>query len=160
MSDARTFGVIDLASAVALRSKVVRLQPPQGCSLLDATTYLDVAPVGPWLIDLDACAELRRIWIKEVRNRELGYSISTALDLGDLRRHLRKFALAEVEGHPKPVLFRYFDARIMRTFLLDVFSPKERQSFLGPMHSLEVRGADRTGTLVFQPETEQQAQWG
>lgn len=152
MSGSNTFGVIDLASAAELRSKVVRLSPPDGCSLLDARTYLDVVPVGPWLIDLDRCDELRRIWIKKVRNLEWGYTIHTSLDLTDLRRHLRKFALAEIEGEPKPVLFRYFDARIIRSFLLEVFEPQERQNFLAPMHSLEVRGADGNGTLVFEPE--------
>ncbi len=160
MSSLGTFGVIDLASAVALRSKVVRLEPPNGCSLLDATTYLDVVPVGPWLIDLDRCSDLRRIWVKQVRNKELGYTITTSLDLADLRRHLRKFALAEVEGQPKPVLFRYFDARIIRTFLFEIFSPEERQNFLGPMHGLEVRGADSNGTLVFEPEAPLQVRLG
>lgn len=156
MTQMGTFGVIDLASAVPLRSKVVRLEPQLGCSLLDAKTYLDVVPVGPWLIDLGKCPDLRRIWIQEVRNADLGYTIHADLNLTDLRRHLRKFALAEVEGHPAPVLFRYFDARIIRAFLLEVFTPEERQSFLAPMHSLEVRGADGSGTLVFEPKRSDQ----
>lgn len=156
MSEPATFGVIDLARAVSLRSKVVRLEPPQGCSLLDARTYLDVVPVGPWLVDLDNTPDLRRLWIKDVRNTERGYTITTHLGLADLRRHLRKFALAEVEGTPKPMLFRYFDARIIRAFLLETFSPEERQAFLAPMVTLEVRGADGQGTLVFQPDVQQQ----
>ncbi|MFL4470125.1 DUF4123 domain-containing protein [Tateyamaria armeniaca] len=157
MTPTGTFGVIDLASAVPLRSKVVRLEPPMACSLLDASTYLDVVPVGPWLIDLDKCSELRRIWVKQVRNVEWGYTIRTSLNIADLRRHLRKFAMADVEGQPKPVLFRYFDARIIRAFLLEVFTPEERQSFLAPMHSLEVRGPDGNGTLVFEPDASDQA---
>lgn len=160
MTQAGTFGVIDLASAVALRSKVVQIEPPFGCSLLDAQTYLDVVPVGPWLIDLDKCSDLRRIWIDQVRNVETGYTITTTLGLADLRRHLRKFALAEIEGQSKPVLFRYFDARIIRAFLLEIFTPEERQKFLAPMQHLEVSGLERKGTLVFEPEAPDMALQG
>lgn len=159
MNQLNSFGVIDLASAVPLRSKVVSLSPPQACSLLDATTYLDVIPVGPWLIDLGQCDDLRRLWIKQVRNVEWGYTIHTSLDLTDLRRHLRKFALAEIEGEEKPMLFRYFDARIIRAFLLEVFTPEERQRFLAPLHSVEVRSADDNGTLVFQPDAPDYQAW-
>ena len=160
MSQSGTFGVIDLALAAALRSKVISLKEPFGCSLLDADTYLDVVPVGPWLIDLDKCSDLRRIWMAQVRDVEWGYTIQTTLQLADLRRHLRKFALAEIEGQPKPVLFRYFDARIIRAFLLETFTPEERQKFLAPMQYLEVRGLEGQGTLGFEPETQHAALQG
>lgn len=145
------FGVIDLASAAPFRTKVVRLDPPLGCSLLDEAAFFDSVAVGPWLIDLEKCDDLACVWRDDIRDQELGYSVHTDLTLVDLRLHLRKFALANVEGHPKPLLFRYFDARIIRTFLDDVFSPDERQKFLAPMQSLEVKAADDHATLVFTP---------
>ncbi|KIC47752.1 DUF4123 domain-containing protein [Tateyamaria sp. ANG-S1] len=152
MSSSHTYGVIDLASAVDFRSPVVALSPPKGCSLLDEETYFDTLAVGPWLIDLDLCPDIGAVWRKEVRDRSCGYTVFTDLALADLRRHLRKFALAELEDAPKPVFFRYFDARVIRTFLTGGFTDAQRAQFLAPFDGLEVAAADGTGTQYFEPD--------
>lgn len=157
MTDANEYGVIDLASAAEFRSDVVVLKPPQGCSLLDEETYFDTLAVGPWLIDLEQCPKIRAVWRKKVRDQSLGYSIYTSLALVDLRRHLRKFALAEVAGQPKPVFFRYFDARVIRQFLVDGFDDGQRAQFLAPFQGLEVASGEGRGTLYFEPDMTVQA---
>jgi hypothetical protein len=138
--------VIDLANAAALRGPVLALDPQEGVCLLDRQRFPDLAPVGPWLIDLAL-----RPWIRDAlrgpgRGRAWGYVVYGERDLLAQRHHLRKFNRVRLPGRDAPVLFRYFDPVVLHRFLTSIFSAPQIASFCDGITALEVE-AEGSGSI-------------
>ncbi|MEM1141381.1 MAG: DUF4123 domain-containing protein [Pseudomonadota bacterium] len=130
------FAVIDLARAVELRTPVTLLAPPLGRSLLEESAFADTVPVGPWLVDLDQCPEVRAVWQQRKPDSGWGYTFESELNFDQLRRHFRKFALVKIEGREHPVFFRYFDPLVLRAFLNDWGIAEQRSKFMAMISNL------------------------
>ena len=111
------YAVVDLASSVALRPVVPRLLSSVAEPLLARTLPLQLLQVGPWLVDLAGAPEVARTIAGYGAGVPWGYFLHADVDIVSLRQSLRKFNLAKLPDHPREVLFRYWDPRVLRIFL-------------------------------------------
>jgi hypothetical protein len=66
----------------------------------------------------------------------------------ELRKHFRRFLMVKAEG--KPVYFRFYDPRVLPTFLLNAETP-ELAEFFGPIGRLILESEDgEGGALAFE----------
>lgn len=137
MTGAHTFryAVVDLASAVSLRSVVPRLLSAVAEPLLDRSMALQLLQVGPWLVLLDDAPEVDRTLAAYGPQVPWGYYLNAQVDLLSLRQSLRKFNMAKLPDRPKQVLFRYWDPRVLRIFL-DRTSAAQRRQFMAWIDSI------------------------
>jgi hypothetical protein len=78
-------------------------------------------------------------WIRETLwDSPWGILVESDLDLTELRRHLRRFLLVE-DPQGQTRYFRFYDPRVLRTFLLTC-SHMELDEFFGPVTAYVVRG--------------------
>ncbi|MEM6483573.1 MAG: DUF4123 domain-containing protein [Pseudomonadota bacterium] len=131
------FALIDLATAVDLRTTVTQLLPPQGRSLLEESVYADTVPVGPWLVDLRLSPDVNALWLNRRPESNWGYAFDSDLRFDQLRRHFRKFSLVALDGRKDPVFFRYFDPVVLSGFLSDWGEPEQTANFLEPLRNLQ-----------------------
>ncbi|MEO1615995.1 MAG: DUF4123 domain-containing protein [Planctomycetota bacterium] len=94
--------------------------------------------IAPYLVALD-----KRVaqWVlDELSGTPYGILISAATNLETLRKHFRRFLMVESpEG--KQLYFRYYDPRILPTFLTSS-TADEVNAFFGPVHELIVPDDD------------------
>jgi hypothetical protein len=144
------YAVVDLASAPSVASLVTTLRPPQGETLFQRDMAPEVLEAGPWLVDLDRTQALSDALGRLDAESPWGYIVHADVDLLSLRHGLRKFNLTKMAGFDRPVLFRYWDPRVLDDFM-SVSTSAQRRSFMewidrieGPGGSFEFR-ADRDG---------------
>lgn len=73
------------------------------------------------------------IWkplIQLAQNEHVGFVLKANSDVDSLRRHWKKWLTVKLEGREKPVLFRFYDPRILVTFL-STLSASEASAFYG-----------------------------
>ena len=96
---------------------------------------------APQLVELPYGHRLFDRWLAEGWPLHWGVMLSVA-DPANLRHHLRK--LLKVEGvTSRPVLFRYYDPRVLRAFLPQANAEQLREFFgpIGAWHAVDGEGA-------------------
>lgn len=114
------YGIVNLAAAAPLRSLLMTLKAPQGEPLLGRQAFVDTLAVGPWLVDLEQVPEVVRMWKKEGRWQDWGYTFLSTRDFATMLRHFKKFNRVTLEGEDKEFLFRYFDTEIFLDFMANL----------------------------------------
>lgn len=113
---ARAFAVLDGASIDDLPAKLYAMQPRSVC-LYRGEIEPDIAEVAPYLVELfegDRFTE----WLldENAGGRHFGIFARSPHSLTEMRKHFRKFLTAYDEAG-NPLLFRYYDPRVLRKFL-------------------------------------------
>jgi hypothetical protein len=121
------YAVVDLASAPALAEAVASLRPPQAETLFLPEMPARLLQAGPWLVDLGRTPEVAAALAGLGPRVPWGYYLHADVDLMWLRLGLRKFYLACMPGFARPVLFRYWDPRVLRDFMAVATSAQRRQ---------------------------------
>lgn len=122
------YAVIDLASAAMLRPAVTNSRSSAATPLFAKELGREMLGVGPWLVRLSKAPEIERTLNGIDTEVSWGYYVYSTVDIVSLRQSLRRFNLVQVSKKSKPMLFRYWDPRVMRVFL-DV-ATKEQQDRL------------------------------
>jgi hypothetical protein len=104
--------------------------------LADVAPYLARAPSGSRLFDALVCEGWGRSW---------GVLMVSDAPFAELRRHLRRFLVAQTEDRT-PLYFRFFDPRVLRPFL-EAATDEQRRAFFGPISALLLEGR-REGTVI------------
>ena len=78
---------------------------------------IEILSVGPWIVNTMRVPELEETIDAKYANVPWGYFIDTTVDIVSLRRALRRYNYVEVPTQTNPVLFRYWDPRVMENFL-------------------------------------------
>jgi hypothetical protein len=113
--ESRVFTVLDGASIPGLLKKLRELKPAYVC-LYRGDLAPDLAECAPYLVQLEPRREFTRWVLSEGWGRHWGIFAETTGDLKDLRKHFRTFL--RVRGSDGKVLyFRYYDPRVLRTYL-------------------------------------------
>ena len=117
-----------------------------------------MAEVAPYLVRLDRKSAFTDWVIGKGWDNHWGLFVVSRADLRAMRRHLRKF-LTVHDSAGKPMLFRYYDPRVLSVFL-PTCAPEELGPLFGPalcfvmeseepneLPRFQVRGrsADQTG---------------
>jgi hypothetical protein len=112
---ANVFAVLDGASVPDLLASLRERQPEYIC-LYRGELKPDIAEVAPYLVRLETDAEFTSWLLGKGWGKHWGIFALTFADLPEMRRHLRSF-LTVYSEEGKPMLFRYYDPRVLRVYL-------------------------------------------
>jgi hypothetical protein len=129
---ANTFTVLDGASVPGLLDKLDQWQPEFVC-LYRGELKPDLAEVAPYLVRLDPGTEITEWILSKGWGNHWGIFAIADADLPVMRQHLRRL-LTVYDEKGKPLLFRFYDPRVMRVYL-PTCNSEELTAIFGPVAS-------------------------
>lgn len=111
------------------------------CCLYRGDLPWQLALAAPYLVELDSDDKLTNQIIDQGWGNAWGIFLNTTVSMERLRKHLRKF-LRVADEHGKPMLFRYYDPRVLRVYLPTCW-PEELRTFFGPIDRFVLEGDTR-----------------
>ncbi len=88
----------------------------------------DLSEVAPYLVQLDREAPFTTWLLENGWGQSWGILVRSAEPFDDVRRHFRKFTVVNTETS-KTLLFRFYDPRVLRSFLPIATPDQRRQMF-------------------------------
>lgn len=144
--DLNIFAVLDGASIPDLLTKLFEQEPDYVC-LQRGELEPDMAEVAPYLVALAPDAEFTTWLLEEGWCRHWGVFLSSQDDLRAVCSHLRALLIVyDAEG--RPLQFRFYDPRVLRTFL-PTCRAAELARFFGPVESFLLEAEDAATALRF-----------
>lgn len=137
------YAVLDGASIPGLLSKLYQHQPDHFC-LYRGELPPDMAEVAPYLVHLQINAEFTTWVTSEGWGKHWGIFALSSADLRSLRQHFRGF-LTVYDPNTRPMLFRYYDPRVLRSYL-PTCNSEELAAIFGPVDSYLVE--DEAGEIM------------
>jgi len=138
------YAIIDGARNSQLPYKIAT----SGCvhrSLYEGESERDLAGVAPYLVRLSEPGELLQYLTGRGWGQSLGVFLRSGYAFQDLRQHLRRYLMVRTPSR-EVVYFRFYDPRVLRTFIPSCRQP-EAVEFFGPIQTYWVEGA-RPQTLI------------
>ena len=124
----RIYAVLDGASIPDLRMKLYEMRPQHYC-LYRGELEPDIAEVAPYLVRMVAGTDFSNWVLTEGWGKHWGIFAQSRYSLEEMRKHLRTFLTVHDETG-KPLLFRYYDPRVLRAFL-PTCNEEELKNFFG-----------------------------
>jgi hypothetical protein len=125
------FGLFDGAQDPRIAHWIRTGDVPWGC-LYRGQIPPELVEVAPYLVKLDSrSATLRKLF--EHCGAHAVFLTSTA-PLADIRQHFRRYLRVSSEDKKRTMLFRFYDARVLRLYL-PTCTPRERAAFFGPVEA-------------------------
>jgi hypothetical protein len=144
---ASVYAILDGGSIPDLLDKLYGAQRPEFECLYTGEIKPDLAEVAPYLVRLEPKSEFTEWVIKEGWGKHWGVFVLAPVDFRAMRHHLRQFLM--VHGSDgKSFYFRYYDPRVLRTYLPSC-SPGELTEFFGPVKTWVLEGEDPGALLRF-----------
>src|SRR5947207_14221108 len=140
------FAVLDGASVPDLVKSLYEHEP-EYCCLYRGVLAPDIATVAPYLVRLEPQDKFSEWLLAEGWGLHWGIFLHSVTVLRALRDHFREFHTVELPDQ-RIVLFRYYDPRVLRTFL-PVCNAAELTTFFGPVQSFVVEGDTPEAGLQF-----------
>jgi len=140
------FAILDGASVPDLLARLDQHKPDYVC-LYRGVLEPDIASVAPYLVHLQVDAELTNWIVSEGWGKHWGIFALSSSDLHGLRQHFRRL-LTVYDPNNKPVLFRFYDPRVLRKYL-PTCNVGELESMFGPTRSFIVEDEDGKGAFHF-----------
>jgi hypothetical protein len=106
-----------------------------------------LAHVSPYLLTLREDQPGSRWFAEAGFGRSWGLFLTAPIGLEELRRHLRKFNIVYRENGT-PLVFRFYDPRVLRRFL-PTCTPDELRRFFGPIESFLAETEEADALLRF-----------
>jgi hypothetical protein len=143
---ANTFAVLDGASVPGLLDKLDQWKPEFVC-LYRGELKDDLAAVAPYLVRLEPESEMTEWILSKGWGNHWGIFAIAEADLQAMRQHFRKL-LTVYDEKGKPLLFRYYDPRVLRVYL-PTCNGNELETVLGPVASYLVESESSDTLLRF-----------
>ena len=119
----------------------------QARSLYQGDIGESLANVSPYLLSLPK-DEQESCWFAEAGfGQSWGLFVAAFVGFDDLRRHLRKFNIVYREDGT-PLVFRFYDPRVLRLFL-PLCTADELRRFFGPIESFLTETAEADALIRF-----------
>lgn len=129
----KTYAVLDGASIPELLDHLYGDPRPEFICLYRGELEPDMAEVAPYLVRLEPDAPFTDWLLAEGWGKHWGIFALSPANMPVVRRHFRTFLMVKnPEG--KQVYFRYYDPRVLRTFL-PTCNPEETATVFGPLIS-------------------------
>lgn len=128
--DANVYAVLDGASVTGLLDKLYGLSP-NFCCLFRGELQPDMAEVAPYLVQLEPESEFTSWVIGQGWGNHWGMFATSEADFRQMRTHFRTFLIVHDETG-RPLRFRYYDPRVLRTFL-PTCTTEELTAIFGPV---------------------------
>ena len=132
---ANVFAVLDGASVDGLRRKLYDTNPPYHC-LLRGDLTPDVEEVAPYVVGMVPDAAFTEWVLENSFGKHWGVFASSLNSLTEMRRHFRSLLTVHDETG-KPMLFRYYDPRVLRAYL-PTCNGGELKTFFGKVNTFFV----------------------
>lgn len=145
-ADGYLFALMDSADQILVPHKAKLLGPSKAISLFTGTAKEQYWQVAPYLFHVDP--ELLDWTVATLWKEPWGIFALSKSTFEDLRLHLKKFLMAQLPDG-KVWFFRYYDPRILKTYL-PVCQPWELQKFFGPIRAFAVAGGEEEKPIVLQ----------
>ena len=140
------FAILDAA-----RDPMVYLRIHE-CPERKQSLYEDAAPelafVAPYLISLPRSSPSLDLIVREGWGESWGVFLTSDRTFEEVRKHLRRLLTVQTEDG-KPLLFRFYDPRVLRAFL-PTCTPVETTQLHGPIGAFLIEG-DSPGRLLRWP---------
>lgn len=130
-ADSNVYAVVDGASSPDLQQALYTHQPEYEC-LYRGELEPDIAEVAPYLVRLEPEAAFTQWVIERGWGAHWGVFAVTDVPLDAMRRHFRKFLVVH-DAAGRPLLFRYYDPRVLRVYL-PTCTAEELATVFGPVH--------------------------
>lgn len=140
------YAVIDGASVPDFRQQAFAYKPEHVC-LLRGELGDDMAEVAPYLVKLEPEGPFMEWVLRRGWGNHWGTFVLSPADLDLLRRHFRSFLVVHDESG-KPLRFRFYDPRVLATFL-PTCNEEEVQKFFGPVQQFLLEGAKSSELISF-----------
>lgn len=151
--DTNVYAVIDGASVpdLGLPQLLYKHQPEHIC-LYRGELEPDLAATAPYLVKLEHDHPFTKLVLKEGWGKHWGIFAVTGTDvnLHAVRKHFRMFLMV-VNPEGKTVYFRYYDPRVLRTYL-PTCNAEEMEYVFGPVSSYIVEDEDPSNMLRLSPD--------
>jgi hypothetical protein len=144
---ASVYAILDGGSIPDLLDKLYGAQRPEFECLYTGEIKPDLAEVAPYLVRLEPKSEFTEWVIGQGWGKHWGVFVVAPVDFLAMRHHLRRFLM--VHGSDgKSFYFRYYDPRVLRTYLPSCNSG-ELTEFFGPVKTWVQEGEDPAALLRF-----------
>ncbi len=131
-SKLNAYAVLDGASNPALLDHLYDGEQPEFACLYSGELAPDIAECAPYLVRLMQATPFAQWIVDNCPGKHWGIFVLSRADLRELRQHFRKFNMVyDPEGN-RPLLFRYYDPRVLRIFLPSC-DKKQQAEFFGPV---------------------------
>lgn len=145
--DSFVFAVLDGAAVPGLLTQLDRFQAQNIC-LYRGKLEADMAAVAPYLVALTPDTEVTA-WLLSLVGNNPGIFARTKVPMREMRQHLRKFLMV-YDTESRPTYFRYYDPRVLRTYLPNC-SAEETKTLFGPVTHYFAENKTGDQLLSFQP---------
>ena len=135
----RIYVVLEGASVPGLRTKLFEMRPQHVC-LYRGELEPDIAEVAPYLIRMIQGTEFSNWVLTEGWGKHWGIFAQSRYSFEEMRKHFRLFLTVHDETG-KPLLFRFYDPRVLRTFL-PTCNSEELKKFFGIVMNFAVEDED------------------
>jgi len=131
------FAVLDGASVPDLPGKLYELKPEHEC-LYRGRLQPDMAEVAPYLVRLEPETPFTDWVLEQGWGNHWGIFVVSAAELLELRQHFRRFLIVH-DPTGKPLYFRYYDPRVLRSYL-PTCNGEELAALFGPVRCYMAEG--------------------
>jgi hypothetical protein len=145
--EASVYAVLDGASIKGLLAQFDEHQPERVC-LYRGELAPDMAHVAPYLVKLEDESPFADWVLGKGWGEHWGIFAVSGADLAAMRRHFRSF-LTVHDPTGKPLLFRYYDPRVLRVFL-PTCNADELGKLFGPVTAYVMEDEQPGTALRFQ----------
>ena len=143
----KVYAVLDGASAERL-PQVIAQHGVESVCLLRGEVDTDLAQVAPYLVRLDPKSPFTDWVLNEGWAKHWGIFVVSKSDLRTLRQHFRSL-LTVYSADKVPLFFRYYDPRVLRTYL-PTCTPDELMAVFGPAERYVLEAEEGKEVLRFE----------
>lgn len=133
----RIYAVLDGASIPDLRTRLYEMRPEHIC-LYRGELEPDIQEVAPYLVRMVHGTEFSNWVLTEGWGKHWGIFAQSRYSLSEVRKQLRSFLTVHDEKG-KPMLFRFYDPRVLRAFL-PTCNQEELKNFFGKILNFASEG--------------------
>ncbi|MFZ6185231.1 immunity protein Tsi6 family protein [Nannocystis pusilla] len=124
----KLYAIIDAARSDRALQLVEESIDPYA-SLYDGELGRAFDDIAPYLVHLQPSSRLLERLVTEGWGDAWGIYAESGAGFDKVRRHFRQFLKVEVEGEARPMFFRFYDPRVLRTFA-EAMTPEQRSELL------------------------------
>lgn len=146
--DASVYAVLDGASIDGLLARLHDYQPVSECLFRGTLNPPDLVQVAPYLVQLDFRSAFCDWVLDSGWGKHWGIFAVSRVDFRAMRNHFRGF-LTVHDPAGTPLLFRYYDPRVLRVYL-PTCNPQELKTVFGPVLCYIAEGEEPNELLRFQ----------
>jgi hypothetical protein len=145
---AKLYGVLDCARAPEMYEHVARLSPESAQCLFEGRLDEAVRRASPHLVELPPADPLSKAWRSVGWGQAWGLLLSSSAALPTVRRRLRHFTMAKLPDGSGPVLFRFWDPRVFRSYM-PLVEAEDAAAWFVDIDRYIVEAEDGVGSLRF-----------